>query len=72
MKNLNKGKSCGTNGSRGSTAILKVCTHNGGTLRTEDNLARLIDEVDQIKLDVIGLCETYRKGEGSSEIKGGY
>ena len=56
----------------GSIAILSVCTYNIWTLWTEDNLDRLIDEVDQIKWDVSGLCKTYRKGERLSEIKGGY
>ena len=49
-----------------------VCTYNVRTLRTEDDLDRLIDEVDQIKWDVTGLCETYGKGERLSEIRGGY
>ena len=52
------------NGSRGSTVSLNVCTYNARTLRTEDNLDRLIDEVEQIRWDIIGLCETHRKGEG--------
>ena len=51
-------------GSRGTTAILNVCTYNVRTLRTEDDLDRLIDEADQIYLDIIGLYETYRNGEG--------
>ena len=48
----------------GSTVILNVCTYNARTLRTEDNLDRLIIEVEQIRWDITGLCETYRKGEG--------
>ena len=35
----------------------------------DDSLDRLIDEVDQIKWGVIGLCDTHRKGDGFSEIK---
>ena len=46
-----------------------MCTYIG-TLPKEDDLDRLIDEVDQIKWDVIRLSETYRKGKGWSEIKG--
>ena len=42
------------------------------TLCTENNLDWLIDKVDQIQWRVTGLCETYRKGEGLSEIQGGY
>ena len=53
---LNPKGSCTADGSRGSTAILNVCTYNVRTLRTEDDLDRLIDEVEQIKWDVIGLC----------------
>ena len=62
---------CRRDGSRGSKAILNVCTYNVTTLRTEDYLNRLIDEVDLVKLDVVGLCETYR-GEGLSIIQRGY
>ena len=69
---LNPKGSCTADGSRGSTAILNACTYNVKTLRTEDDLDRLIDKVDQIKWDIIGLCETYRKGDGLSEIRGGY
>ena len=46
------------------TATLNVCPYNVRTLRTEDNLDRLTDEFEQIKWDIIGLCETCRKGEG--------
>ena len=46
---------------------MNVCTYNVRTLQTEDDLDSLIDEVHQIKLDIIGLYEkTYRKGEGYS------
>ena len=60
---LNPKGSCTADESRRSTAILNVCTYNVRTLRTEDNLDRLIDEVEQIKWDITGLCETYTKGE---------
>ena len=69
---LNLKGSCTANGSRGSTAILNVCTYNVRNLRTEDDIDRLIDEVEQSKWDIIGLFETYRKGEGLSEIRRGY
>ena len=59
-------------GSRGSTAILNEFPYNARTLRTEDDLDRLIDEVEQMKWDITGLCETYRKGEGMLEIRAGY
>ena len=71
-KQLNLKGSYTTDGSRGSTAILNVCTYNARAPRAEDDLDRLPDEAEQIKWDIIGLCETYRKGEGLSEIRGGY
>ena len=49
-----------------------TCTYNIRTLQTESDLDRLIDKVEQIKWNVIGLCETSRKVEGLSEIRGGY
>ena len=69
---LNAKGSCTIDGSRGSTAILNVCSYNVRTLQTEDDLDRLIDEVEQIEWDITGLCETYRKGEGLLEIRAGY
>ena len=69
---LNPKGSCTADGSRGSTATLNVCTYNVRTLRTKDDLDRLIDEAEQIKCDINGLCETYRKGEGLLEIRAGY
>ena len=67
---LNPKGSCTADGSRGSTAILNACTYNVRTLRTEEALDRLFYDAIQIKWDIIGLCETYRKGEGLSEIRG--
>ena len=55
-----------------STAILYVCIYNVRTFQREDDLHRLTDEVDQIKWNVTSLCETYRNGEGLSEINGDY
>ena len=66
---LNLKGSCTADGSRGSAAILNVCAYNARTLRAEKNLDRLIDEVDQNKLDVIGMCETHRMRDGLSKIK---
>ena len=43
-----------------------MCTYTVRTLRTEDDHDRLTDEVEQIKLDITGLCETDRKGEALS------
>ena len=69
---MNLRGSCRADGSRGSTATLNVCTYNLRILRTEDGLDRLIDEIEQIRKDILGLCETYRKGEGLSEIRAVY
>ena len=55
---LNLKGSYRADGSRRSTPVLNVCTYNIRTLRTEDDLDKLIDEVGQIKWDVTGLCET--------------
>ena len=46
---LNLKGSCTADGSRRSTAILNVCTYNVRTLRTADDLDRLLDEADQVK-----------------------
>ena len=69
---LNLKRSCTADGSRGSTAILNVCTYNVRTLRTKDDLDRLTDEVEHIKWDIIGLYETYKNWEGLLEIRAGY
>ena len=61
---LNPKGSCTAYGSKGSTAILNVCTYNARTLRTGDDRDGLIDEVEQIQWDITGLCETYRKVGG--------
>ena len=67
---VNPKGNCTSDGSRGSAAILNVCTCNVRTLRKEDDLDRLIDEVEQIKWDITGLCETQRKGERLSATGG--
>ena len=71
---LNPKGSCTADGSRGINVILNVCTctYNVRTLRTEDDIDRLTDEVEQIKWNIIGLCETYKKEERLSEIRAGY
>ena len=45
--------------------------YNTRTLRTEESLESLLDEVKEIKWDIIGLWETKREGEGITELKGG-
>ena len=51
---------------------VKICSYNIKTLSTEDDLENLLEEADKIEWDIMGLCETYRKGEGLTSIKGGH
>ena len=51
---------------------VNICSYNVKTLSTEDDLENLIEQVDKIEWDIVGLCETYRKGEGLTSIKGGH
>lgn len=50
---------------------LHICTYNTRTLRTDDSLQHLIDELDDFKWDIIGLAETRREGDGLEELEGG-
>ena len=40
---------------------LNICTYNVRTLKSEEDLDTLLEEVDNIKWDIIGLAETRRK-----------
>ena len=60
---LNLKGNCTASGSKGSAAILNDCTYNVRTHQTEDDLDIRLNEVDEIKCDIIGLCGTYSKGE---------
>eukprot|EP00057_Strongylocentrotus_purpuratus_P009229 XP_011663703.1 PREDICTED: uncharacterized protein LOC105438068 [Strongylocentrotus purpuratus] len=55
----------------GQKSELNICTYNVRTLRTEESLESLLDELEGFKWDVIGLAETKRQGEGLTELKGG-
>ena len=55
---------------RSINAKMHVCTYNARTLRTEDDINRLVEELDNIKWHVVGLCETKRRGEGLRELSG--
>ena len=55
----------------GQKSELNICTYNVRTLRTEESLESLLDELEGFKWDVIGLAETKRRGEGLTELKGG-
>ncbi len=43
---------------------LKLCTYNARSLSSDDRLQELEDELDRINFDIVGICETRRKGEG--------
>ena len=51
---------------------VNICSYNVRTLSTDEELEHLLDEIEKIEWDVIGLCETYRKGEGLSTIEKGH
>ncbi|GFO03532.1 endonuclease exonuclease phosphatase domain containing protein [Plakobranchus ocellatus] len=49
-----------------------IATYNTRTIRQQDDLERLLEELEQIKWHIIGLSETKRGGEGLSELPGGH
>ena len=55
-----------------STTTLNVCTYNTRTLRTDDDLNRLMEDLEHIKWDVVGISETKREGEGLIELPSGH
>ena len=57
---------------KNKTTNLIIGTCNTRTIRTEDDLDHLMEELENIKWDVVGLCETKRSGEGLSELPGGH
>ncbi|GFN89051.1 endonuclease-reverse transcriptase [Plakobranchus ocellatus] len=59
---------CGADRGKGSTATLHFATYNTKTLASQEDLEQLQDQLKGFKWSVIGLCETYRKGEGSVEL----
>ncbi|KAK3705532.1 hypothetical protein RRG08_041406 [Elysia crispata] len=62
---------CGANRGRGSTATLHIATYNTRTLALQDDLDHLQEKLEDFKWNVIGLCETKRKGEGLMELSDG-
>ena len=70
---LNLLRSCGADRKRKGNSDLNICTYNTRTLRTQDDLERLPEEIkiDNFKWDVIGLSETKRHGEGLTQTKDG-
>ena len=43
---------------------LKICTYNARSLSSDDRLHELEDELDRINFNIVGICETRRKGQG--------
>ncbi|XP_072386735.1 uncharacterized protein [Diabrotica undecimpunctata] len=55
-----------------STHRMHIATFIMRTMRTEDNLEELQEELKAIKLDIVDLCETRLKGEETTLLKSGY
>ena len=62
---------CKTEKSHKTGQTLNICTYNVRTLRTEESLESLMENLNGFKWDVIGLAETKREGEGVIELKRG-
>ncbi|XP_072022386.1 craniofacial development protein 2-like [Amphiura filiformis] len=58
-------------GHKDGQTTLNICTYNTRTLKTDESLESLLDELQNFKWDIIGLCETKREGEGVVELQGG-
>ncbi|GFR82169.1 endonuclease-reverse transcriptase [Elysia marginata] len=62
---------CGADKRKESTATLHIATYNTRTLALQEDLEQLQDQLKNFNWDIIGLCETKRKGEGLVELKDG-
>ena len=51
---------------------VNIFSYNVRTLSTDEEFDHLLEEIEKIEWDIIGLCETYRKGEGLSSIEKGH
>ncbi|GFO44697.1 endonuclease-reverse transcriptase [Plakobranchus ocellatus] len=67
----NPTESCGV-GKGKEQAEKYIATYNTRTIRQQDDLEGLLEELEQIKWHIIGLSETKRRGEGLSELPGGH
>ena len=47
---------------------LSICTYNTRTMSHQDDLDRLLDQLNDIEWNVVGLCETKKRGEGLTEL----
>ena len=55
----------------GKHATIHLCTYNVRTMKNDEKIESLLEELANFKWDVIGLSETKREGQGLVEIKGG-
>ena len=51
---------------------VNIFSYNVRTLSTDEEFNHLLEEIEKIEWDIIGLCETYRKGKGLSSIEKGH
>lgn len=54
------------------THKINIATYNIRTMRTDDHLVELEQELQAIKWDIVGLCETRRKGEMKTTLRSGH
>ncbi|KAL0871065.1 hypothetical protein ABMA27_004870 [Loxostege sticticalis] len=50
---------------------LALATYNAQTLRTDEKLAELKEELSRLRWDIVGLCEVRREGEDTMILKSG-
>lgn len=55
-----------------SITKIHIATYNCRTMRTDDHLEELEEELRNIKWDIIGLCETRLPGEKRTTLKSGH
>ena len=68
---LNPKGSCEADKVRRNTCNINIATYNTRTLNNPADLDRLLEEVENLKWEVIGLCETKKSGEGLTELPDG-
>jgi len=68
---MGKSGSSRKDSSRETGQLMYICTYNTRTLRTDEHLEHLMEELNNFKWDIIGLAETRRAGEGIEEIERG-
>ncbi|KAL0860006.1 hypothetical protein ABMA27_010321 [Loxostege sticticalis] len=51
--------------------LLALATYNAQTLRTDEKLVELEEELSRLRWDIVGLCEVRREGEDTMILKSG-